>query len=214
MVFKGEVGTYWMTSRWLDEAAVGLDALEIYRCARQLLHWAVGAVRCGGLNCSTVRFIRWFDLVDEDGCFTQIKVPDEIELTSGIPFSYVPRVPSNAEPEPAFVSRLVQLAWARHDVGDALTLLSYEVLDWVTLYKIFEIVRSVAPNGVRTMTSDGWISASDLNAFTAAANRPEISGPTARHARLPGRPPDVEMSLTQAHMVIQALVRNCCQTLT
>ena len=224
-VFKGEVGSYWMTSRRLDEkvdnlyrpgldkTVNSLDRLEVYRCARVLLHWAVGAVRCSGLNCSTVRFIRWWDLVNEDGSYAQIKVSDEVELATGVPFSYQARDPSTAQPDPAFVSRLVQLAWTYEDVGEALKLLSYEVLDWVTLYKVFEIVRWHTPGGERTMTSNKWISRPDLKAFTAAANRPEVGGPMARHARMAGQPPRVQMSLPQARIVIPTLVRNWCDAL-
>lgn len=217
-VAKGEFGDYWMTSRQLDETADGLDDQagyygDVYQCARRLLAWAVGAVRCGGLDCSTVRFIRLLELVDENGGAMQAKVPDDVELATGVPFSYEEREPSAAQPDPAFVGRLVQLAWTHEDVGDALELLSYPILNWVTLYKVFEVVRSHTQGGERAMISSEWISRTDLKAFTAAANRPEIGGRLARHAQVAGRSPKVQMSIAQARIVIPTLVRNWCGAL-
>jgi hypothetical protein len=58
-------------------------------------------------------------------------------------------------------------------------------LGWVELYKVFEIVRDSAPKAdLATMVNAG-----DLKAFTASANRPDISGSDARHARIAGDPP-------------------------
>jgi hypothetical protein len=63
------------------------------------------------------------------------------------------------------------------------------------------------------MASNGWISPADLKAFKAAANRPDIGGPMARHARVTGEKPNVQLTLPQARIVIQELVRNWCQAL-
>jgi hypothetical protein len=70
------------------------------------------------------------------------------------------------------------LAVALHDgnVREVLDLLGGGPGDWVTLYKIYEIIRD---DGHHTR----WAPESDYRALTASANLPSVSGSDARHAR-------------------------------
>jgi hypothetical protein len=71
--------------------------------------------------------------------------------------------------------------------------------------KVFEIVRdSVKPN---TLDKVGLASADDLSAFGASANRPDVSGAEARHARMSGGLPKHHMSLPEGRQFISDLVR-------
>jgi hypothetical protein len=67
---------------------------------------------------------------------------------------------------------------------------------------VFEIVS----NKVAGLDKKGWVSAADLSAFRASANRPDVSGDQARHARMPGAPPKRTMTLTEARQIINVLV--------
>jgi hypothetical protein len=91
-------------------------------------------------------------------------------------------------------------------VTEALTLMSQPVaLGWTELYKVFEVVRdSVKPN---MLDNSGLASAHDLKAFRASANRPDVSGADARHARMPGELPRHHMSLPEGRQSISDLVR-------
>ena len=71
--------------------------------------------------------------------------------------------------------------------------------------KVFEIVRdSVRPN---KLDRSGLASARELKAFTASANRPDVSGADARHARSSGNAPSHHMLLPEGRQFISDLVR-------
>jgi hypothetical protein len=92
------------------------------------------------------------------------------------------------------------------DVAEALALMGQPVaLGWIELYKVFEIVGdSVKPN---TLDKIGLATAHDLSAFRASANRPDVSGADARHARMSGGPPKHHMSLPEGRQFISDLVQ-------
>ena len=98
------------------------------------------------------------------------------------------------------------------DVSEALLIMSQPTaLGWGELYKVFEIVReSLRPS---TIDKAGLAKTRDLNAFRASANRPDLSGADARHARMSGEPPTHHMSLPQGRRFISALVQNWIDSL-
>ena len=86
------------------------------------------------------------------------------------------------------------------DVTEVLGLLSTFPLDWMSLFKIFEIIRPEA-------LAAGWCSKAESSSFRAGANRPEVSGESARHARMGGDPPARWMTLEEGRAFIVELVR-------
>jgi hypothetical protein len=111
----------------------------------------------------------------------------------------------HAPPPPPGPQRAAAAA-THPDVTEALTIMSQPAaLGWIELYKVFEVVRdSVKPN---TLDNSGLASADDLNAFRASANRPDVGGADARHARMSGEPPKHHMSLSEGRRFISDLVR-------
>lgn len=100
------------------------------------------------------------------------------------------------EAAPPLGPRIVQLAATDQAVADLLQLVSTHPRDWITLYKLYEIVRAeVGRDGIE---SRGWATAADLDRFTASANHPGVSGLEARHARLAGSSPTRTMALDTA----------------
>lgn len=111
-----------------------------------------------------------------------------------------------APPPPPSPQRAA-VAATHPDVSEALAIMSQAAaLGWGELYKVFEIVRdSVKPS---TLDKSGLARAHDLKAFRASANRPDLSGADARHARMSGEPPKHHMSLPEGRQFISDLVRN------
>ena len=75
---------------------------------------------------------------------------------------------------------------------------------WHGLYKVFEIVRNDA--STRSIIKRGWATHAEIDAFTASANRPDVSGATARHARMSGNLPRHRMTDAEARSFIGRLV--------
>jgi len=117
-------------------------------------------------------------------------------------------VGSDGQPVPnplsSWPSRLA-LAADNPDVAEALGIMGRsEPLGWDDLYKVHEIVRhAVRPDSI---TDYGWTDAQTNSVFRASANRADVSGDGARHARNPGPPPTRTMSLAEGRSFIGALV--------
>jgi hypothetical protein len=109
-------------------------------------------------------------------------------------------VPQPPPPGP----RDVQVAGVDANVTEALEILGRAdpAPDWIDLWKVFEVVRDAVPG----LEHKGWISKADLSAFRASANRPDVSGADARHARMPASPPKRTMTVGEARALIGVLV--------
>jgi len=110
------------------------------------------------------------------------------------------QVEAPPRPGPGYVQR----AAADSDVAEVLEILgrAEPEPDWVELYKVFEIVSSRVPG----LDKKGWVTSAGIRAFTASANRPDVSGAQARHARMPGGRPKGTMTLVEARQMISVLV--------
>ena len=123
----------------------------------------------------------------------------QARLTAATPILLRPdgEVVQPAPPTPG--SEYIAAAHRHPVVQEALELLSQGPRDWVSLYKVFEIIRA---DGGHTR----WASEADYKAFTNSANLPSVSGAQARHARQPpGRSstPKRTMSIQEAQDFIR-----------
>lgn len=90
-------------------------------------------------------------------------------------------------------------------VGRVLSILARnDDLDWYDLYKIHEIVRhNIKP---RKLDKLGWTTKARDRAFTASADRYDVSGDAARHAvDRHEEPPRQTMTLEESHGYISKL---------
>jgi hypothetical protein len=99
------------------------------------------------------------------------------------------------------------VAIARHDsnVAEALRVFGTHEDNWFNLYRILEIVKCDV-GGSHKLVATGWVSNRRLDRFKRTANRPELSGDGARHARGKGRPPLKAMSIAEAKALIGTIL--------
>lgn len=105
--------------------------------------------------------------------------------------------------------RAIELASTDPAVAGALYWLARPELDWVTLWKAFEVVESTYPprNPRHAMVAAGLTERAELNAFAASANDPRASGLDARHAMpQPGREPRRTMTIEEGRAYVSALI--------
>jgi hypothetical protein len=107
-------------------------------------------------------------------------------------------------PLPAPGPGYVQLTQTHPDVAEVFDILGNAdpAPSWAELYKILEVLLDSVPEFYQR----GWITRNQVSAFTASANRREVSGELARHARLKGDPPKGTMTLVEARQLIGSLV--------
>lgn len=109
-----------------------------------------------------------------------------------------------ADPPSPWPNRLA-LAATHPDVAEVLDMMgSPAPLGFVELYNVHEVIRdSIKPKKIYEL---GWATKADDSAFTGSANRADVSGNEARHARNPGQPPTHTMSLAEGRSYIGDLV--------
>ncbi|WP_421843660.1 hypothetical protein [Mycobacterium sp.] len=128
-----------------------------------------------------------------------IRVNATVELTVTKPDGAVA-----PDPPPPWPRRLALAAW-NPDVAEVLRITGRpEPLDWHDLYKIREIVsHAIRPQDI---VSRRWANRETDSAFRASANRPDVSGSAARHARTRGASPKQTMTIEQGRSYISNLV--------
>lgn len=90
-------------------------------------------------------------------------------------------------------------------MAEALTILATPAGGWVELYKVYEIIRdAVKPI---PLDNSGLATKDEISAFKCSANRPDVGGLAARHARIDGGLPKRTMTELQAHEFIGRLMR-------
>ena len=112
-------------------------------------------------------------------------------------------VPGPSQPSP-FPKRAA-LAAVNADVDEAIGIMGRgEPLGWADLYKVYEIVsHAVRPDSITKLE---WTDNHTAAAFRASANRADVSGEAARHARNTGPRPTRTMSLDAGRAFIGHLV--------
>jgi hypothetical protein len=141
---------------------------------------------------------------DEAGRQHQVVLADTAEVRARVNPVMVSVDGKLPPPLPAPGPGYVQLAQTHPDVAEVLNILggADPAPDWSDLYKIHEIMLDNVPGFYQR----GWITKDQISAFTASANRKEVSGDLARHARWKGDPPKRTMTLVEARQLIGSVV--------
>jgi hypothetical protein len=141
---------------------------------------------------------------DETGRHHHVVLADSAELRARVNSVTVSVSGEQPPPLPVPGPGYVQLAQSHPDVAEVLDILGKgaRAPDWSDLYEIHEIML----NNVPGFYQRGWVTEDQISTFTASANRKEVSGDLARHARLKGDPPKRTMTLVEARQLIGSLV--------
>jgi hypothetical protein len=70
-------------------------------------------------------------------------------------------------------------------------------LDRPRMYKVYEVIRDSGGNEKKLLAAAPWTTKTEVSTFTGSANRPDVSGEEARHARSPGPAPKHTMTFEQ-----------------
>jgi hypothetical protein len=186
------------------------DGSRLYEAVSLLLHRVNGVARACMSDFRPVGLVGRFD--DETGRQAAVVLAETAEARArAFPAAVMvdgQQPPMTSPPGPGYV----QLAAVHPDVAEVLEILGKADLapNWADLFKVFEIVN----NNVTGLRKRGWITSEEIRAFTASANRPDISGADARHARMSGDPPKRTMTLIEARQMIGALVTGWLDSLS
>jgi hypothetical protein len=193
---------YYLASRRLNEVLP--DASRLYDIAQAELTKVNGVARLIDSGFLPVQLTGSFGVGDVTYLISGDRSRTFEELTELI--ESLGRKPSTPPSLPG--AKYVALAGLHPEVAETLAILGKPVpkLDWFDLYKIYEIIRDQVGSHV-ALNAKNWVAPADLRAFTASANRPDVSGLAARHARVSGAMPRHSISLDEARALITKLVR-------
>jgi len=103
------------------------------------------------------------------------------------------------------VAEWTGLAATDEAVSNALRLIGNGELDWVNLYRLFEIV-SADVGGAGTIALNGWSMKQSMSLFKHTANSPGALGLDARHGAESTAPPLKPMTLGEARSLVRSIV--------
>jgi hypothetical protein len=167
---------------------------RLYDAASVLLRRVNGVTRTLNSDFRPVALTGRFS--DEDGRQHQVVLVDTAEARERANPITVSGGAAQPPPPPAPGPGYVQLAQTHPDIVEVLDIFGAAdpAPNWAELYKIHEILLDNVPEFYQR----GWVTRDQISAFTASANRKEVSGELARHARLKGDPPKRTMTLVEA----------------
>jgi hypothetical protein len=198
-VFKKDDGSYLLESAGFDHC---VDAVAVKAVAEGLLATMNGAAKAANPSYQPVAVGSHFR--NDTGLHAVVLAGTAVARSRVYPAAVTGGVPGT--PSAPTAKDWHALSATDADVRDALRILGMSDLDWIDLYKVYEVIKHDV-GGEVGITRAGWANASEISAFGASANRPDVSGDQARHARLPGSPPKRTMSLPEARQLVQRLVK-------
>lgn len=178
------------------------DGGQLYETAASLLRRTNGVARALDIGFRPVALLGRFS--DSSGALHLVVQAETVEARAqAFAIAAEGDQPWAASRGPAYV----HLAKDHPDVAEVLEVLgtSPTPLTWIDLYKIYEIVAHNVGNEAKLKEKD-WVSSAELTAFTASANRADVSGSEARHARNRGGLPKRTMTPDEGRAFIGRLV--------
>jgi hypothetical protein len=104
------------------------------------------------------------------------------------------------------VKEWIGLALTDDAIAKVFQILASGSLDWVNLYRIFEIIMSDV-GGLKTIQGNGWATKTAMELFKRTANSPGASGLEARHGAETTEPPERPMTISEARALVTSIVR-------
>ena len=219
VVRDADADAYYLSATEIDNPPEGMT---YYGVARRLLSHINGISRISKPDFRPVQLTDVYDTPTAQRVVTA-PVTGEIRLRMHAAVAVFggdgqpkPDVGADGQSKPAQPSPCpdrLALAATNPIVAEALDLMgSVEPLGFPELYKVHEIIRdAIKP---KKITELGWADAADDSAFRASANRADVSGSDARHARNSGPTPTRTMTLAEARSFVSGLVAKWLESLS
>jgi hypothetical protein len=101
----------------------------------------------------------------------------------------------------------VNVALKNDNVAKALRLLGADEHDWVSLYRLYEVIEADV-GGIDKIASEGWATKKAIKRFKHTANSPGAIGDSARHGKEASEPPVDPMDLGEAVPLVEVILHN------
>jgi hypothetical protein len=205
LVFESaDEGTYFTSPRFAALA----EAADVHRESEDVLREAMGVARMLDSSFQTVKLQGRYQQEGSATAFVFASAEIRVRATASATLSG--GVPTVRAPVGHTYSAL---AASNDDVAEALALMGGDAPpSWFELYKVYEIIKHDL-GGESSLLTTCSTTRAELTTFTESANRREISGTGARHARITGTASGRQMELTKARLFIARLLQSWLDSL-
>lgn len=200
---------FYLTAPEIDNPPNGKTCHDV---AKQVIVRVNGLARVRNSSFRPVQLTGTYQ--DDDGrqhVFAEVPFAARAVLRVGVP-SVVNSDGTIVGPPPPREPVWMTLTETNADLAEVVAIMGRpEALGWGQLYKVHEIIRTaIEPKKIHEL---GWSTRNRDSAFTGSANRADVSGEEARHARNSGQPPAQTMSLAEGRTYISELVKSWLDSL-
>lgn len=105
------------------------------------------------------------------------------------------------------VREWIRLADRDSNVATLFRLIAGKSLDWVGLYRIYEVILKDVGNK-DAIVKNGWATEASLGRFKHTANSPASIGDEARHGKETTAPPTKPMNFSEARSLVENIIHN------
>lgn len=105
------------------------------------------------------------------------------------------------------VPRWVKLGLNDQNVEKALRLLGTDEHNWVSLYRLYEVIEEDV-GGLDWITNNGWATKTSIKRFKHTANSPGTVGDDSRHGKESTTPPPDPMDIGEARALVEVILHN------
>jgi hypothetical protein len=109
------------------------------------------------------------------------------------------------------VPQWVKLGFSDQKVAKALRLIAASELDWVNLYRLYEVIEEDI-GGMEGIVKAKWVTKESIKRFKHTANSPASIGDASRHGKESTTPPRNPMELSEARALIELILHSWLRT--
>lgn len=199
-----EINKFGLESELFDSIT---DCDSVYKKANEIIEWLNGASKLI-LNLRTLISISSIEKIKADGTKEiYVSIPESV-INLRCSISSILTTDKNGKTTEINIAdpiyEWVHIASNDSNVAKVLRLIGSKKLDWVGLYRIFEIIQ----HDVRNIVKCGWATKKSIDRFKHTANSPAAIGDDARHGKELTSPPNNPIHFSEAKSIIENVIHN------
>jgi hypothetical protein len=184
------------------------SAEEVRSKAEELVALLSGAVALSLESRTPIRVGNVAQVSDSGQRNEFVSVADTVTVRSSVSVAKVSADGTVETRHPAdLVTKWIKATESDTNVAKVLRLLGDSSHDWVSLYRLLEVVEADV-GGLDGISDQGWATKTALRGFKHTANSPGAVGDSARHGTENTQPPARPMDLAEARSLINFIVHN------
>jgi hypothetical protein len=198
-------GQYFLESNRFKEFA---NSEEVASLAADILKVLTGAARLSLGGRTPLHVANAARVRSDGGRDVYVTVTDTIHVRETIGVEITRSDGTKEVIHPAHsVPGWIKLGLTDQNVAKALRLLGTDEHDWVSLYRLYEVIEEDV-GGLDKIANNGWATKTSIKRFKHTANSPGAVGDDSRHGKESTTPPSDPMDIGEARALVEVILHN------